>query len=234
MLKPLGIDWRAARREMRALRENPNDIEAGARLGSALSGEGSARKTLDRMRRSEVGRRILATERPLLPVLMERDRLRALPDGVVGREYVRFADREQIYPEYLQEIVEQAGMSPVEREEAFIHGWGRDLHDVLHLVTGYGRDPVGEIALLAFSGAQGGNRAPMLLSLLGCFKAARIGRFDVLGVWWQALRRARRARFLLAEDWEAMLEQPLDQVRKELGLWPMPIYEPLAIEQLAA
>ena len=42
------------------------------------------------------------------------------------------------------------------------------------------------------------------------------------------------ARFLLAEDWEALLEQPLDEVRKELGLWPMPVYEPLAIEQFAA
>ena len=234
MLKRLGIDWRAARREMRTIRNDPNDIEAGARLASALGGAGSPHKTLARMRRSEVGRRILATKRPLLPVLMDRDRLRALPDGVVGREYVRFADREQIYPEYLKEIVEKTGMSPQEREEDFIHGRGRDLHDVLHLVTGYGRDPVGEIALLAFSGAQGGSRAPMLLSLLGCFKAARIGRFDVLGVWWQALRRARRARFLLAEDWEVLLERPLGEVQKELGLWPMPTYKPLAIEQLAA
>jgi ubiquinone biosynthesis protein Coq4 len=73
----------------------------------------------------------------------------------------------------------------------------------------------------------------MLLSLLGCFKAARIGRFDVLAVWLQALRRARRARFLLAEDWEVLLERPLSEVQKELGLWPMPTYKPLAIEQLA-
>jgi hypothetical protein len=74
----------------------------------------------------------------------------------------------------------------------------------------------------------------MLLSLLGCIKAARIGRLDVLGVWWQALRRARRARFLLAQDWEALLERPLEEVRNELGLLPLPTYEPLEIEQLAA
>jgi ubiquinone biosynthesis protein COQ4 len=42
-----------------------------------------------------------------------------------------------------------------------------------------------------------------------------------------AWRRGRRARWLPGEDWEALLEQPLDVVRRELRLGSPPTYQPV-------
>ena len=37
---------------------------------------------------------------------------------------------------------------------------------------------------------------------------------------WQAYRAGKRASWLPAEDWESRLGQPLEAVRKELGITP--------------
>ena len=43
----------------------------------------------------------------------------------------------------------------------------------------------------------------------------------------QGFRRGRRAEWLLDQDWEALLEQPIDQVRQKLGLGEPPVYQQL-------
>ena len=39
------------------------------------------------------------------------------------------------------------------------------------------------------------------------------------------LRRSRRSAWLPAQDWEALLAQPLDEVRRQLRIEPAPSYE---------
>src|SRR5262249_58628837 len=95
------IHWRRVRAELRQLRENPEDIEAGARLFLALGGMDDER-AVARLCSNERGRRLLAERPDLLAALTDRGRLRALPDGTLGREDLRFAEREQIFPEGLQ------------------------------------------------------------------------------------------------------------------------------------
>ena len=41
----------------------------------------------------------------------------------------------------------------------------------------------------------------------------------------QAYRRGRKAEWLVDADWETLLEQPIDQVREELGVGEPPVYE---------
>src|SRR5262245_43705756 len=142
------IHWRAAGAELRRLRENPEDIEAGARLFLALGGMDDERAVV-RLRSSERGRRLLAERPDLLDALSDRDRLRALPEGTLGREYLRFAEREQIFPEGLDEMMTKVQNAPPNPDIAYVRSRGRSLHDLLHVLTGYGRDPAGEIALLA-------------------------------------------------------------------------------------
>jgi len=227
------IHWRRVRAELRQLRENPEDIEAGARLFLALGGMDDER-SVARLRSSERGRRLLAERPDLLAALADRKRLRALPDGTLGREYLRFAEREQIFPEGLQDMMTKVQGEAQNDAVAYLRTRGRSLHDLLHVLTGYGRDPAGEIALLAFSAVQAEARALDLLSLLGCFKALVRGRFEVLRLRRHGRRRAREAPWMIEQPWESLLERPIDDVRRELRLWPVPQYERLDIADLAA
>jgi ubiquinone biosynthesis protein Coq4 len=43
----------------------------------------------------------------------------------------------------------------------------------------------------------------------------------------QGFARGRRARWLPATDWAALLPRPLDEVRRELGIDVIPVYEPV-------
>jgi ubiquinone biosynthesis protein COQ4 len=227
------IQWRAVSAELRRLRENPEDIDAGARLFIALGGMDDTRM-VERMRSSENGRRLLAERSDLLRALSDRERLRALPDGTLGREYLRFAEREQIFPAGIEEVMTRVQGAAADADVAYVRTRERSLHDLLHVLTGYGRDPAGEIALLAFTAAQDGNRAIDWLSLLGCWKALVRGRIEILRLRRHGRRRGRQAPWMVEQPWEALLERPIDDVRRQLGLWPVPQYERVDISEFAA
>ena len=92
---------------------------------------------------------------------------------------------------------------------------GASSHDLWHVVTGYGRDYMGEIALLHFTLLQTGNTGlilPCWLSLL----AASYG-LEGRRVIFEARRRARKAVWLAGADWEALLHRPLSAIRPILA-----------------
>jgi len=100
----------------------------------------------------ETGRRILREGRSLLPVLLDRDRLRSLPGGSLGGEYVRFVEENEV------DVVgfAEASLRHMAREDyATDEAWAlanrmRDVHDLVHVVSGYGTDLLGEMCTLAF------------------------------------------------------------------------------------
>jgi ubiquinone biosynthesis protein COQ4 len=103
----------------------------------------------------------------------------------------------------------------------------RDMHDLWHVVTGYGRDLLGEASLLAFSYAQTRNRGVGLIVAVGLYKLWRGGAREAAELVRGGYRRGRRAALLPAADWEALLARPLDEVRRELRVGPVPTYTPL-------
>ncbi len=192
------------------------------------------RPMLERMCASEQGRRLLAERQDVLKPLTDRAALRAMPVGSVGRMLVEFLETREIRPEELARKVREAraatgGFAPgADPDVAYLHDRFRDLHDLWHVVVGYDNDWAGEYGIVGFSAQQVGYRSQTIATFVSAFLAALGGRPDVLSTWRDARRRARRAPFLLAEDWPAMLELPLEQVRARLGLNPPPDYRPLA------
>jgi ubiquinone biosynthesis protein COQ4 len=226
---PEPIRPREALRALRALLANPDDTTQVFQVIRALSGR-SFERTLRRVLADPTGRRILQERRMLLPVLADRARLRALPEGTLGRAYARFMDAEAISPEGLVE----ASRSPQPQDEHRLGPEGqvlgerlRDMHDLWHVVTGYGRDLFGEAALLAFTYAQTRNRGIGAIAAVGFWRMWRGGAREAAALVRRAWWRGRRAAFLPAADWEALLERPLDEVRRELHIGPPPIYTPL-------
>ncbi len=217
-----------ALRALRALIANPDDTGQVFRVIRALSGR-SFERVLDRVLADPTGRQILEERRSLLAALSDRARLRALPDGTLGREYARFMDAEALSAAGLLEASRTPEAQPEHRlgpEGQVLGERLRDMHDLWHVVTGYGRDLFGEAALLAFTYAQTRNRGIGAIAGVGFWRMWRGGREAaalVRRAWW----RGHRAAFLPAADWEALLELPLDEVRRRLGIGPPPTYTPL-------
>ena len=126
-----------------------------------LLGRGD-RFMVSRMKASPQGRALLEARHDVLSVIADRDALRALPDGTLGREYCRFAEENQLFPEMLAAEVraarsETGGQVPdATPDAAYLHDRYRDLHDLWHVLTGYGTDMAGEWGIIAFQSKQVG------------------------------------------------------------------------------
>lgn len=219
-MQPL-VAWRAFQRLM----DDPEDTAQVFRILRALSGN-AVQRGYARFRRTSLGAQVLAERRDVLPLLEDRDGLGALPADSLGRAYLRFMETETLTPGGLVAAsVEGEGDEYTDEGFALYGRRLRDTHDLWHVATGYGRDGFGELCLLAFSYAQTWNFGLAFIVLLGTRRVARAHR-DV-PAWravWQAYRAGRRAGWLPAADWEALLGRPLVEVRRELGLDAPSVY----------
>lgn len=210
-----------ALRAIRVLLRNPDDTGQVFRIIDALSGRAGER-TFRRFAADPTGARILAERRSLLAILSDRAALSALPEGTLGRTYADFVGREQLSADGLVEAsLEDQGRSPEGSDERLFQDRIRDMHDLWHVVTGYGRDLFGETALLAFSFAQTLNPGVGFIVAVGLLKAETAEERRLIVA---AFRRGRRAAWLPASDWEALLARPLADVRRDLHVGEPPRY----------
>ncbi len=101
------------------------------------------------------------------------------------------------------------------------------VHDLWHVVTGYGRDHLGEIALVQFMRIHTKDTG-LFLSTWVPFLYPGFG-FSARRFIWDARRRARAAAWLPPQDWETLLQKPLDVVRGRLKLGRPPAYAPIYV-----
>ncbi len=215
--------WRALRR----LLADPESTDQVFVIIRALSGK-TLLRGFNRFSATPVGRRVLDARIDLLDTLTDREFLRALPAGSLGRTYLAFVERENITADGLvaASSPETAGELALSPALACYAARLRDMHDLWHVTTGYGRDVAGEACLLAFTVAQTRNPALALIALAGATKIARASRSRrIFGAVWQGFSNGRRAQWLPAADWEALLAQPLDVVRESLGIAPPTRYQ---------
>jgi ubiquinone biosynthesis protein COQ4 len=163
------------------------------------------------------GRRILRDRPRITSASLNLPRLRALPEGTVGRTYVAWLDREGVSPDT------RAPVRHVDDEEcAYVLQRYRECHDFYHALTGLPIVREGEVALKAFEFAN--TLLPM--TGLSVFAAATLKpterrRFCDIYLPW-ALRNGLRAKEVINVYWEEQLERSVEELRKELGVEPPP------------
>ncbi|HYB97721.1 MAG TPA: Coq4 family protein [Candidatus Limnocylindrales bacterium] len=229
------IDPKEANRAIKRLLNNPDDTAQVFAIIRALTGD-SFERLFQRTLADPEGRRVLETRTDLVGVLEDRERLRSMPIGSLGRTYVEFVEREHISASGLvdasdQHIEESVFLDPRAKN---LSDRLRDAHDIWHVVTGYGRDLLGEGSLLAFTCAQVRNPGVAFIVIAGLIKLYANGHKDAPRLFWQGFRRGLRARNMTAVDWEGWLERPLEEIRAELRVDAPPVYEPLFSEAAAA
>ena len=207
----------AALRAVRNLLRNREDTHQVFLLIEALRGKTTLRQ-FARFRQTETGRAVLGENRRLLDRLSDRASLAAFPAGTLGRAYYDFMAAENLSAEGLVEA-SRVRRPPASDDVTLFRERGREMHDLLHVVTGYGRDPLGEACLVAFTYAQ--NRLKGL-AVIAVFAARRIARSrpgqPVRRAVFEGYRHGRSAGWLPGADWEALLAQPVEAIRAEFAV----------------
>ena len=218
------VDLREAWNGIRALIRDPDDTGQVFRVIQALAGN-SLERGFQRFRRGDAGRRILREGRSLATTLSDRAYLESLPEGSLGRAYADFTRAEEITPEGLIDASESVPAAELDPDFALYGARLRDMHDLWHVVTGYGRDLVGEAALLAFTYRQTRNRGIGFIITVAYLRAGRRGMPQQRRLMRDGFRRSGRAAWLPGADWEALLERPLDEVRQQLRVEAVGAYK---------
>jgi ubiquinone biosynthesis protein COQ4 len=218
-LRPL-----AALRAVRNLMRDREDTNQVFLLMDALRGKTTLRQ-FARFRQTETGRAVLGERRRLLDRLNDRASLAALPAGTLGRTYYDFMAGENLSAEGLVEASRITMQALPADEVTLFRERSRETHDLLHVVTGYGRDPLGEACLVAFSYAQTGLKG---FALIATFAARRIASSHpdqpVRRAVFEGYRHGRSAGWLPGADWEALLAQPVEAIRAQFAVKPPTYY----------
>ena len=143
-------------------------------------------------------------------------------EGSVGAAYRAFLDRTGYSADGLAEVsvAETDDSLNIEHPYAWFGRRERDVHDLWHVLTGYEADePLGEACLVAFSYAQTGGLGWALIGAGAALKSLKItGDTAFARAVWEGWRHGRRAGWLHAEDYEALMAEPLDKARARLRI----------------
>jgi ubiquinone biosynthesis protein COQ4 len=220
-----------AGRALAALLRDPDDLPQVFTLIDSMSGTAPMRLLLG-FRRSATGPRLLRERPDIGARLADREGLRALPAGSLGRAYLAFVEREGISAEGIRTASERSEATGYASDEMnFLRSRMRDTHDLWHAVTGYEGDVLGELSLLAFTLGQHWNSAIAAIVGAALIKGFSKGATPLVVAGY---RRGRAAEWLPAQDWEALLPLPLEVVRMRLHVGAPPVYEPLRTAELRA
>lgn len=146
--------------------------------------------------------------------------------GTVGAEYKAFRDLRGFTAEGLAETArETAPEIDAPHPVVWFQRRLRDVHDIWHVLTGYGTDALGEACVVSFSYAQTSNLG---FGFIGWGAAREIQRenrsIPARRAVWQAWRNGRKAQWLPGLDYEALFAEPLETARARLGIRSATIY----------
>lgn len=108
----------------------------------------------------------------------------------------------------------------------------RDVHDVWHVLTGYGTDVLGEVCVVAFSYAQTRSLGFAAIAVAGAREFGRLKDGQPYGgAVREAWRNGRKAAWLPAVDYPALFAMPLAEARERLAIQPNTLYVAIPAER---
>jgi ubiquinone biosynthesis protein COQ4 len=211
--------WRRAVGAVRALLDDPDSTQHAFMVTYYLDGDMAGRR-LERFLEHPEGRRLYFERSSLMTAVCDRRALAAMPEGSFGRAYLEYLEGNGYDPAGISDLRKQT--DPVADRDAGGEWFAERvdlMHDLWHVLTGYGTDGAGEAALLPFSLAQYGGRSNLLLTLgAGLESWRRLRSPHWFAYLWRAWRRGRRAARLDVLPYEELLALPLDAVRDAVGI----------------
>ena len=208
-------------RHMQKLIADKEDTEQVFHIIEALNG-GSTRKDFLRFMASPNGPSLLSQRSFLPDILDDHAPLKALAKGTVGRTYVDFMEREGLTAHGLVEesLTNRELHEQYDDDLLWYANRLRDTHDMYHVLTGYGRDALGEDALLGYTHSQHGGLGVSFIAFMGNRQIAKEAPKEarVSEVLAEGRRNGKIARRIVEQDIVSLLDQPINEVRQKLNI----------------
>ncbi|HUJ02976.1 MAG TPA: Coq4 family protein [Rhizomicrobium sp.] len=216
-----------ALKAFRQLAQNKEDTEQVFEIIRALSGSSILRNYHRMLKSAEGGRQAYVGEE-LADKLVDREWLAQFAPGTVGARYKEFIAPRNLSASGLAEESRKLGEPDVDAAHpvAWFMRRLRDVHDVWHVLTGYGTDALGEASVVAFTYGQLGNFS---LAFLSAGAAVELHKAHWPQPYARAIyegyARGKKAEWLPALDYHKLFETPLEEARAQLKLERPRIYE---------
>ena len=177
---------------------------------------------------TERAQAIRASEPSLVAILDDHAALRKMPEGSLAHAYCDFMEREGLSAQGL--VVE---LDKNRRPDQYFNDQAdwyfqrvRDTHDLMHILSGFGRDALGEQCVLAFTYSQQPALAHLFLGYAGALEIAKRDpvKVPVLRAVREAQRMGKACPRLIEQPILELLAKPLDELRAELGIVPPHYY----------
>ena len=173
------------------------------------------------------GKALRASEPHLPDLLDDHERLRKMPAGSLAHAYCDFMEKERLSAAGL---VEEFDRFAPKQYGDLIEWYGhrqRDTHDLLHILTGYGRDALGEQCVLAFTYGQNPALANIFIAYAGGLNMKKTVKSDapVFKAIREAQKMGKACPRISEQNITELLAQPLDELRKILNIKPPTYYQ---------
>lgn len=174
-----------------------------------------------------MGAKLLAEPQNLVEILDDHKSLRKLPMGTVAHAYCDFMEKEGLTAQGLVDEYDKFA-DKTEKFDDLLERYGnrqRDTHDLFHVLTGYGRDALGEQCVLAFTYSQNPNLGILFIAYAGGREIKKgLKNVPIYAAIREAQRAGKAAQKIAHQDIRALLAEPLADARKRLGIKEPTLY----------
>jgi ubiquinone biosynthesis protein COQ4 len=203
---------RVALRALSVIRGNEGNPIYGQAINAALDLNVYA-SIVQRFQHSEEGRRMLSERPSLQGKELDLAALERLPEGTLGHEFARYFSDNKISP--FETTLE------LKNDIDYIAKRYRETHDLLHVLTGYGTDVMGEMEVQAYALGNLGIRTAVLILLVGTLGELKghpsgVKLSEYLRRVRAAYHRGRTSRLFLDFWFEHHWATPMDTLRARL------------------
>ncbi|MEM9084807.1 MAG: Coq4 family protein [Pseudomonadota bacterium] len=182
---------------------------------------------VERLAFSERGQTLRSSEPNLPEILDDHAALRKTPKGSLAHAYCDFMESEGLTAAGLVAEAESLGRAKYPDVIQWFAERSRDTHDLFHVLTGYGRDALGEQCVLLFTHGQSPSQGHLLIGYAGSINIklqVKGSKAPIMGAVNQAKRTGRGAPPLLEQPIRELLKQPVESVRAALNIPEPTIY----------
>ncbi|WP_301749605.1 Coq4 family protein [uncultured Erythrobacter sp.] len=207
--------------------DDKEDTEQVFHIIEATKGRRSLAQARDFVRSPE-GQRFLAEGVDIPAMLDDHARWADCAPNSVAAHYITFMKREGLSAAGL--VAESHRWAPPESLPRDQTQWyfdrQRDTHDLFHVLTGYGRDALGEVSLLGFSYEQNHNTGILFIAYAGARQIKKVSgtKAPLFAAVKEGRRLGRAAAKISHQDIAALMREDIGEARARLNIGKPEVY----------
>jgi ubiquinone biosynthesis protein COQ4 len=207
--------------------EDKEDTEQVFHIIEATKGKASHRQAWDFVCSPE-GQRFIAEAADIPAMLDDHARWALCGPNSVAAHYIAFMKREGLSAAGL--VAESHKWAPPESRPRDLTQWyfdrQRDTHDLFHVLSGYGRDALGEACLLGFTYEQNHNRGILFITYAGARQIKKVTgtKAPIFAAIKEGRRLGRAAAKISHQDIAALMREDIGEARTRLGIGKPEVY----------